>query len=373
MSSSHSDAEIIVIGAGLSGLASALLLIEAGRTVRIVEARDRPGGRIRSVIEKKSDDFVADLGPTWIWPSFQPVVAHWVTKLELDLFPQFESGNAILDYGPGNKPESRFLPGQVGNLRVAGGLQAMIDRLVALLPDGVIMTNAPVLSVSSTASGVELKLSSDECPHLSCERAIVAVPPRIAAASIDWKPELPTALTRALEATPTWMAPHAKIVALYEKPFWRNKGLSGRIASQAGPIVEGHDHCGPDGSPAAIFGFIGWPHEVRAEAGSNLEAEVRAQLKRCFGADNPEPLSVHVEDWARDQLVASSKDLTEPMSHPDVGPNVLREAHAEERIWFAGSETARRSPGLVEGAFDAAERTVAGLTHLGTAVAVNKA
>lgn len=41
--------EVLVIGAGLSGLAAALLLEEAGAKVRVIEGRDRVGGRVESV------------------------------------------------------------------------------------------------------------------------------------------------------------------------------------------------------------------------------------------------------------------------------------------------------------------------------------
>jgi len=365
MASSENDAEIIIIGAGLSGLASALLLIEQGRSVRIVEAREKPGGRIRSVFAQGSGSYLADLGPTWVWPAFQPVISRWIDRLEIAVFPQYEAGKAILDYGPDTQPEYRFLPGQEGNARITGGLQALIDRLVAHLPETTILTGTPVLSVSTTApealetAGVVLKTGNARCPVLKCGRVIAAVPPRIALNSIDWKPALPAPLTRALDMMPTWMSPHAKAVALYEEPFWRRRGLSGRIASQAGPVTEGHDHCGPEGSPAALFGFIGWPHDTRKVAGSDLETHIRDQLQRCFGPGSPEPFSIHIEDWASDPYVATPRELTEPMPHPDVGPEILRLPHADGKIWFAGSETARRSPGLVEGAFDAAEQTVA--------------
>ncbi|KAB5583441.1 hypothetical protein GE09DRAFT_302154 [Coniochaeta sp. 2T2.1] len=55
-----------VIGAGISGLRCAALLIEAGFKVTILEARDRIGGRIW-----QSNDlgYPADMGPNWIYTS----------------------------------------------------------------------------------------------------------------------------------------------------------------------------------------------------------------------------------------------------------------------------------------------------------------
>jgi monoamine oxidase len=49
------------------------------------------------------------------------------------------------------------------------------------------------------------------------------------------------------------------------------------------------------------------------------------------------------------------------MIHPGVGPPVVREAHMGGRLLFAGAESATISPGLIEGAFDAAERVAAAI------------
>ncbi len=37
------------------------------------------------------------------------------------------------------------------------------------------------------------------------------------------------------------MAGHAKVVALYERPFWREQGLSGDAISHCGTLAEIHD------------------------------------------------------------------------------------------------------------------------------------
>jgi len=355
------DTEVAIVGGGLCGLATAVLLAEAGRDVRLIEARDHLGGRIRSVRDAGAGDYLADLGPTWIWPSEQPVVVRWIGKMDLETFAQYESGKAILDFHPERQPEAHHVPGQAGSVRLQGGPQAFIDALARRLADDACLTGYAANSITTNETGVEIAAVGIDDRRIMAEQVVIAVPPRIARHAIDWHPALPAPLAAALDDVPTWMAPHAKVVAIYERPFWREGGLSGRIASQAGPIVEGHDHCGPDGTPAAIFGFIGWPHDLRHRIGADLVEAVRDQLKRCFGPDSPDPLEIHLEDWAADPLVATPADLSGPMSHPDVAPDVLRQPHADGRVWFAGAETATRSPGLIEGAFDAAERIAASL------------
>ena len=123
--SSNPKVHTAVIGAGLSGLASALLLSERGHDVVVLEAHDRPGGRIRSVYDEATGAYLADLGPTWIWPDFQPIIDRWVQRLDVEMFQQFRTGDAILDYGPETAPERRFLPDQDGNMRIVGGPQAL--------------------------------------------------------------------------------------------------------------------------------------------------------------------------------------------------------------------------------------------------------
>ena len=351
--------DVVIIGGGLSGLASAVLLSEAGKNICVLEARETAGGRIRSVFDKINKTYLADLGPSWVWPEFQPVIRSWIDKLELQTFAQFDKGNTILDYGPDAEPEARFLPGQQGSMRVVGGSQALVDAMVDQIPEGTLIPNTKVTSIVALDEYIQIETNNPEHQSVHARKVIIATPPRIALKTINWNEELPRELQHALDMMPTWMAPHAKVSIVYENAFWRKEGLSGRIASRVGPIVEGHDHCSFDGTTAALWGFIGWPHDMRSQMGSDkLKDEVHKQLKRCFGADSPEPISITIEDWSQDPLVTSSNDLSSPMHHPSVGPNHLRMGYYDNRLWFAGAETAERSPGLIEGAFDAANRVV---------------
>ncbi|MBN9170936.1 MAG: FAD-dependent oxidoreductase, partial [Microbacterium sp.] len=55
--------DTIIVGAGVSGLTAARLLMRSGRRVVVVEARDRVGGRVHT---DRTDGLATDLGASWI-------------------------------------------------------------------------------------------------------------------------------------------------------------------------------------------------------------------------------------------------------------------------------------------------------------------
>jgi len=355
----HGD--VLVVGAGLAGLATAWLLHRAGKRVAVLEAQDRVGGRIHSLVDPQGG-YVADLGPTWIWTPYQPVARRWLLELDLEVVEQYDEGLAIYEPGDGAMPVQGHIAGQLGSMRVVGGSQALVHRLVSLLPAGTVRTSCPVTAIHAGPITLQAVVAENPSRGANGQHVAIAMPARLAAHALDWHPALPQGLGRALADTPTWMAPHAKAIVVYPHAFWRQRGLSGRLASRVGPLAEAHDHCGPEGSPAALFGFVAWPPVMRAQRGIGaLVAAIEAQLTRCFGSDAPAPLAIHVHDWASVGTIAAPADLSQPMEHPSVANEVLRQSHFDGRLWFCSSETAARSPGLIEGAFDAAERTAAAI------------
>jgi len=66
------DADVIVIGAGISGLAAALALEAEGMRVRVLEAKDRTGGRIHSMRQLGDN---AEAGATYIGAGYARFMA----------------------------------------------------------------------------------------------------------------------------------------------------------------------------------------------------------------------------------------------------------------------------------------------------------
>lgn len=339
-----------IIGAGLSGLATALRLKQAGRDVIVLEASHSTGGRIAPAGEITGHQ---DLGPTWVWPSVQPIVTQWVSELELSLFDQFDQGNGLLDRDPNANATQQFLPSQHGSARIEGGTHALIRQLENRLP-GVVFVNHAVTSCTFDNGRWQLSVSTAESkdqPRLmTAEQLVIATPPRLAAALLKPQAESLAKLLRILEASETWMAPHAKVVVFYDTAFWRENGLSGRIASQVGPLVEVHDHSGPDGTPAALFGFSGVPADARAQAGDQFIEAIKQQLQRCFGEHAPEPTQIIVKDWAFEPFTTTTADRHGSGAHPPVLSELVRQSHCNESLWIAGAETSAVSAGLIEGA-----------------------
>jgi len=89
------DYDVIVVGAGLAGLCAARRLREVGKSVLVIEARDRVGGRTLS--ETLGGDTI-DLGGQWIGPD-QKRVGKLAKELGVETFPQYHAGKKVFEDG----------------------------------------------------------------------------------------------------------------------------------------------------------------------------------------------------------------------------------------------------------------------------------
>ena len=83
---SSDDKRIIVVGAGLAGLSCAYELDEAGFNVILIEARSRPGGRVRTYRDPFADNLYAEMGAEYV-DSTDNLVKQYCNKFGLKVLP----------------------------------------------------------------------------------------------------------------------------------------------------------------------------------------------------------------------------------------------------------------------------------------------
>lgn len=344
------NVDVAIIGAGIAGLAAAHQLIAAGYRVRVIESRDRVGGRLRSVSTNGMSvgGGAIDLGATWFWPG-EPRIAALIEEFGIEVHAQHLAGNAMYHQPDGSQIVDGN-PLDVTSGRFSNGAQAMAEQVASQLPDGVVVLNDAAIAVRFSDDGVVVESSrgTTEAKHV-----ILALPPALAVSKISFVPPLPEQLTSLAAATPVWMGAIAKVVAIYDQAFWRDRGLSGSAISHYGPMRELHDMSGPDAKPAALFGFV----QRSADSPAPSEEQLRTQLREIFGTDAPEPIQVVIADWLHDPHTSpiGADSLTEYQTY---GHRMYQQAWMNNRLHWASTETSPMNPGHIEGALFGAERAV---------------
>ncbi len=346
--------DVLIVGGGLAGLSLADKLTQSETDFMLVEAQERLGGRILS---EDLSGAAFDLGPAWFWPG-QPRMAGLAQRIGLNVFEQYASGDVVFQDAMGVVQRGRGFASMQGSYRIDGGMGRFISGLSNAIDSARVLTSTRLMSLSLQDGQVLARLSQFGTDlSVEANEVVLALPPRVAAESVAFTPSLGISQMAALERIPTWMAGQAKIVAIYDEPYWRNAGLSGDGMSQRGPMVEIHDASPAAGGPFALFGFLGIPADVRLAKKDQLLDLARTQLGEMFGPDAARPKDIVLKDWADAPEISTSLDRAPAGGHPRYGlPGELKELW-DARLHFASTESAPEFGGFLEGALEAAEIT----------------
>jgi monoamine oxidase len=445
-------ADVVVVGAGFSGLTAARALAKAGKRVVVLEARNRVGGRVKAgMIAGRA----VDVGGMWAAAS-QTRILELIKEFGFELVPQYEAGKNITEanhkrfegagasYGWGKTKDAEAervakaidelsegvpldapwkaakavewdtmsandwferntrdpeilstLRGLTRGILTAdayqvsflyflfymrsgdsfesqagfgqGTTQAWTVRetmhgVAAKMAEsfsmgsaggekGSIVFESPVRAILQTDAGVAVESDKGKW---EAEYAIVCLPPPLAL-RIRYEPILPPQREILLQHMP--MGSVVKYWVAYEKPFWRTRGYSGMITSDELPSnLVCADGTLSDVGPGFLVGFM----EARGGVewtGKSMEErkkKVVARLVSFWGADAAKPIEYEDQDWPSDPWSRGCY-----MASP--GPGILSGVGAAIRVphgraHWAGTETADRWAGYIDGAVRSGER-----------------
>ncbi|HYH81467.1 MAG TPA: FAD-dependent oxidoreductase [Longimicrobium sp.] len=128
------EADVCVVGAGFAGLAAARYLRGQGRSVVVLEARDRVGGRVWD--KTLRDGSQVSVGGTWLGRD-QSRMFDLVGKVGLGVYPQYDEGGVVLRLDGRNSRFEGLLPdiGLWGQLTLGGAL-AQLGWIADTVPPG---------------------------------------------------------------------------------------------------------------------------------------------------------------------------------------------------------------------------------------------
>ncbi|AQP43650.1 flavin monoamine oxidase family protein [Tessaracoccus flavus] len=228
--------------------------------------------------------------------------------------------------------------------RVAGGMAAVADALAEKL-GGVVRLGKEVVRVEHDDASARIILADGEV--IEAKQVISTLPPRLAVA-LPHEPALPD--WRAEAADKVSAGNVIKAFLIYERPFWRELGLSGQSSADEGAVRVTFDTTAGDSERGHLMGFFeGADAASLARRSSTLrERAFVDSVVRTFGEVARNPVTYIERDWASEKFTGGCHGAHfAPGVWTTQGPVLAR---PEGVLHWAGAEYASRFNGYLEGA-----------------------
>jgi len=343
--------DVIVVGAGLTGLTVARNLTLQGKDFLVLEARDRIGGRIHTV--QTESGAKVEMGATWFFPPFKNLF-KLLKELKVELMEQYLKGYIMYEGGEDSPPRKKYSTGEDDDMfRIKGGTGKLVETLFNALDASKVRLGEKVTEIVDAGDGVEV-VSNGKTYH--SKRVVTTIPPQLLAYSVRFSPPLSDSTLLVLKETHTWMGDSIKAAVTYPAPFWKEEGLSGALYSNSGPFVQLYDQTSSDGKNAALVGFV--DDSVADLALEQRRDRIVAQLVRVFGDQAAQYLEYKETIWFQEKLTMGGPDNGPPPRvgrHKNNGHLVYQKPLYEGRLIIGGSETSLQAGGYMEGAVNSAK------------------
>jgi monoamine oxidase len=341
------DKDIIIIGAGLTGLAIAYYLRQSNFNIKIIEARDRTGGRIFT----KHTDYSPpiELGATWLGKAHTQLI-ELLEELNIEIFDQKFGDRAIYEPISTSPPQLvRLPPNNDPSYRIKGGTDRIIQTLSRHLDSSQIYSGQVVNSILRVDSDLVVKTQNRQF-HASV--VISTLPPHLFSNSIKVSPALPSKFNEIANLTHTWMGESIKIALSYKKAFWNDEQLSGTIFSSVGPIPEMYDHSNFEETRFALKGFLNGTYFTLSKE-ERLKL-ILNQLQKYYGPRALDFIKYDELVWTNENYT-STRYAQHILPHQNNGAPVYQNTYLDDSLYFAGTEISPVFSGYMEGAVRSAQ------------------
>lgn len=343
------ETDILIIGAGLTGLTIAYLLRQQNIAVTIVEGRERVGGRIYT----KYNETLApqEMGATWFGKNHTALV-DLLKELNVGSFKQELSDKAIYEAISTSPPQLVSLPpNNDPSFRIQGGTMTLINALVNELEPKQLYLNQVIQTIENRENKVSVKSKTH---HFKASKVVSTLPPNLLLNTVSISPSLPDSIVNIGKQTHTWMGESIKISLTYERPFWR-KTSSGTIFSNVGPIPEMYDHSNYEDNRFGLKGFLNGAYFLMTKP-ERLEL-IMKQLQKYYGLEARNFLTYEETVWRKEKFTFT--DYESPiLPHQNNGHPIFQQPFLDGKLLIAGSETASQFPGYMDGALRSAQFVV---------------
>jgi monoamine oxidase len=393
---SESDPEVVIIGAGVAGIAAARALREAGRSCVVLEAKPRVGGRAHACSTLGA---IVDHGATWLHQANEnPLTPHIGAHIDHDtvrarhlhlgerfataeefadcwrahgryedalaaaaLSPDRAVSEAVPPEPPWGATIAHWLGSQINaaelsrisledyvktdldgpNLLPREGVGGLVARLAEGLP---IRLSHPVTRLDWSGPGV---VAEGGWGALRARRAIVTVSTGVlAAGSIRFAPELSAEVMAAVHGLPMGL------LTKFAFRLTRDVGIA-PFHSARRAVTEQAPHpmswvVQPFGEPI-VFGFVGGARawDLLREGTAATQSAARGDFSAMFGEGALG--EAIITGWGDDPCFLGSYTHARPGHHASRA--VLATPLGEGRLAFAGEATHSRFAGTVAGAW----------------------
>ena len=337
--------DVVIIGGGLSGVlvSHGLHKDHSHHTWRLLEARHVLGGRLANDAGNQK----IDMGGAWVWPSHQPRMRKLLRQFDIPTFAQ---------------------PDDPSSTRIDGGAVRIVERLVQDLPKDQIQLNSPVTTCTlqkisnddNETSVVQLRTENNET--IWARRVVWAVPPKILHKHVTFDPPLSPMKRQEMAESNTWMAGVTKIALVYPSRFWSLRASNMGLPSHLGPAFQVYDSSTKDNSVSALT-FFSLIDQDKDDA--SVAKQVADQMQNVWNYLGEKEAAQkvhsytqhHVQRWPRQTYISEDPRPKNIHPHPYT-VEALSTPEWDGLLHFAGSETDRLSPGVMEGAVGAAQRVL---------------